>query len=72
MYFWFLLAFLLGVVVTLMCTRRKTSGALKVFIPDEAGEPPYLYVELDGPVDTIYRKKKVSFKVSVTDMNSQK
>lgn len=67
-----LLSILLGVVLTVTLIRSKSAGTLKVYIPDDADEPPYLYVELDRPVDSICKAKQVVFKVDTRNIRSQK
>lgn len=48
------------------------AGTLKVCIPDEFDESPYLYVDLDRPISYICKKKCVLFMVDVRNINSHK
>lgn len=63
---------LLGVILTLVIVRRSKSGVLRVCIPDDPEEPPYLFVDLDQSVDSICRKKQVIFTVSIKPIRTQK
>lgn len=47
-------------------------GTLKVCVPEEFDESPYLYVDLDRPVNYICKKKCVLFMVDVRNINSHK
>lgn len=69
MIIWVILAFLLGVIITLIVMSRLDAGVLKVYIPDD--EQPYLYVELNKPVSFICSKKRVSFTVDTKNIHSQ-
>lgn len=48
------------------------AGTLKVCIPDEFDESPYLYVDLDRSINYICKKKCVLFMVDVRNINSHK
>lgn len=64
------LAFLLGVLVTVVWVFRISSGTLKVYIPDQ-DDGPYLCVELNKTVGEVSKKKYVLFEVDVRNLNSQ-
>lgn len=69
---WYILAaFLLGVLVSLIGVLRLQIGVLKVYIPDQPDEPPYLYTELDKPVGALCKKKYALFTVDVQHIKSQ-
>ena len=69
---WYILAaFLLGVLLALIGVLRLRVGVLKVYIPDQPDEPPYLYTELDKPVGALCKKKYILFKVDVRHLESQ-
>ena len=72
MIFNFILVFLLGMVFALILLCRSSVGLLKVCIPDDPDENPYLYAELDSSVNSICKKKYVLFRVKVYDIYSQK
>lgn len=48
------------------------AGTLKVCVPEEFDESPYLYVDLDRSVNYICKKKCVLFMVDVRNINSHK
>lgn len=67
-----LLSIMLGVVLTLIVVRHRSAGTLKVYIPDDQDESPYLYVELDRSVESICKNKQVLFRVDMRNIRSQK
>lgn len=67
-----LLAVLLGVVLTLVFIRRRSAGTLKVYVPDDPDESPYLYVELDESIESISKRDMVLFTVDIKALNSQR
>ena len=56
------LSILVGVVLTLVVLKRKTSGDLRMYVDEEDG--PYLFVDLDAEPTIIMKKKYVIFKVN--------
>lgn len=62
---------LLGVAIAYGCFGKKTSGTLKVYVPDDLDESPYLYVELDERIAQICSKKIVTFKVNAKNIKTQ-
>lgn len=68
----FILVFVLGSLVTLATLAKIASGVLKVYIPDDPTEPPYLGIKLGRVSRTICSKKYVLFKVSVENIKTQK
>lgn len=48
------------------------AGTLRVYIPDQQDEQPYLYVDLDKTVSSVCKGKLVVFKVDVRNLNTQK
>lgn len=72
MFWYLLLAFLLGVIVTCVGVLTLKVGVLKVYIPDQIDEPPYLYTELDRSVGSICKRDYVLFKVDIKHLHSQK
>lgn len=80
MYWYMLIGFLFGVALSVLVmavrsdNRKKndktTEGTLALYVTDEDG--PYLNLELDKPVDTIFNRKHVSFRVDVRRIDSQK
>lgn len=71
MFWYLLLAFLVGVIITCVGVLTLKIGVLKVYIPDQIDEQPYLYTELDKSVGTICRRKYVLFKVNVRQLHSR-
>ena len=63
---------LLGVIFALVVVRRSRYGVLKVYIPDDREEQPYLYVELTKSISSIYNQKQVLFTVDVRNLKTQK
>ena len=65
-----LLGFVLGMIFFLICLAVKSVGTLRV---DQSGptEPPYLFLELDKPVENIIKEKYVLFRVSKKNFISQ-
>lgn len=67
----FVLAFMVGVIVTVVVIARIASGVLQVFVPDDPDQPAYLGVKLGRSNGSIHKKKYVLFKVEVKTINSQ-
>lgn len=63
---------LLGVLFTLVVIRRSRHGVLKVYIPDDRDEQPYLYVELTRSIESICGQRQVLFTVDVRNLKTQK
>ena len=57
-----ILGFTLGVVISLIAILSISVGVLRVDQSDPT-EPPYLFLELDKPVESVTRKKFVLFSV---------
>lgn len=55
---------LVGIVCTTVATRSKSVGSLRVDRSDP-DDGPYLFLELSKDIEEIYRKKYVTFKVSL-------
>jgi hypothetical protein len=55
---------LVGIVCTTVATRTKSVGSLRVDTSD-SDDGPYLFLELSKDIREIYRKKYVTFKVSL-------
>lgn len=68
----FVLVFLLGMFIGVVVVVGLAVGTLKVYVPDDLDEPPYLYVELDKPVSMIFKKKIVLFRVDRHNVETQK
>lgn len=66
-----IIGILLGGVIVFACTTKKASGTLKVYIPDDPDESPYLYVELDERISQICGKKVVTFRVDTKNIKTQ-
>ena len=66
----FLLGFMVGIVFFLICLVVRSVGMLRVDQSDPT-EPPYLFLELDKPVETVINKKYVLFKVIKKNFISQ-
>ena len=58
-----LLGFIGGMVFFLTCLAAKSIGTLRIDQSDPT-EPPYLFLELDKPVESIIKEKYVLFRVS--------
>lgn len=71
MFWYLLLGFLLGVIVTCIGVLKLKVGVLKVYIPDQTAEPPYLYTELEKPVGFICKRDCVLFKVDIKNLKTQ-
>lgn len=72
MVFYILLGILLGVIVTILITRRRSDGDLIVNIPDYEDEVPILTAEWNTPIQFIMGKKNVRMKVVVRQLNTRK
>lgn len=72
MVFYLMLGIVIGFVLAVIGIYNLKSGTLKIYIPDLEDESPYLYVDLDKPVDTIMAKKHVVFAVDTKNISSQK
>ena len=55
---------LIGFVCATITTRTKSVGSLRVDTSD-SDNSPYLFLELSKDIEEIYRKKYVTFKVSL-------
>ena len=55
---------LVGIVCTTLAIRTKSVGSLRVDTSDP-DDGPYLFLELSKDIGEIYRKKYVTFKVSL-------
>ena len=55
---------LVGIVCTTVITRSKSVGSLRVDMSDP-DDGPYLFLELSKDIEELYRKKYVTFKVSL-------
>lgn len=69
--------FLIGAIIGMLVTAiaivvRMEIGTLKIYIPDQQDESPYLYVELNKPVSYICKRKCVLFVVDVSNIKTQK
>jgi len=62
---------LVGIVCTTVATRSKSVGSLRVDRSDP-DDGPYLFLELSKDIEEIYRKKYVTFKVSIKNFISHK
>ena len=58
-----LLGFIGGMVFFLICLATKSIGTLRIDQSDPT-EPPYLFLELDKPVESIIKEKYVLFRVN--------
>ena len=66
-----LLGFVGGMAFFLMYLAARSIGTLRVDQSDPA-EPPYLFLELDKPVENVVKEKYVLFRVSKKNfINSQ-
>lgn len=66
----FLLGFMVGIVSFLVYLIVKSVGTLRVDQSDPT-EQPYLFLELDKPVETVTNKKYVLFRVIKKNFISQ-
>ena len=57
---------LVGIVCTTVAIRTKSVGSLRVDTSD-SDDGPYLFLELSKDIGEIYRKKYVTFKVSLNN-----
>ena len=65
-----LLGFVVGIVSFLIYLIVRSVGTLRVHQSDPT-EQPYLFLELDKPVETVINKKYVIFRVSQKNFISQ-
>ena len=65
-----LLGFVGGMTVFLICLAATSIGTLRVDQSDPT-EQPYLFLELDKPVETVTNKKYVLFRVIKKNFISQ-
>ena len=66
----FLLGFMVGIVSFLVYLIVRSVGTLRVAQSDPT-EQPYLFLELDKPVETVTNKKYVLFRVIKKNFISQ-
>ena len=65
-----LLGFVFGMVFFLICLAARLIGTLRIDQSDPT-EPPYLFLDLDKPVESIIKEKYVLFRVSKKNFISQ-
>ena len=65
-----LLGFVFGIVFFLICLVVRSVGTLRVDQSDPT-EQPYLFLELDKPVENVVKEKYVLFKVIKKNFISQ-
>ena len=65
-----LLGFVSGMAVFLICLTARSIGTLRVDQSDPT-EQPYLFLELDKPVESVINKKYVLFRVNKKNFISQ-
>ena len=65
-----LLGFIGGMVFFLICLAARSIGTLRIDQSDPT-EPPYLFLDLDKPVESIAKEKYVLFRVSKKNFISQ-
>ena len=65
-----LLGFVGGMVFFLICLAARSIGILRVDQSDPT-EPPYLFLELDKPVESVINEKYVLFRVIKKNFISQ-
>lgn len=65
-----LLGFVGGMVFFLVCLSARSIGTLRVDQSDPT-EQPYLFLELDKPVESVINEKYVIFRVSKKNFISQ-
>ena len=65
-----LLGFVGGMVFFLICLAARSIGTLRIDQSDPT-EPPYLFLDLDKPVESIVKEKYVLFRVVKKNFISQ-
>lgn len=65
-----LLGFVGGMVFFLICLAARSIGTLRIDQSDPT-EPPYLFLDLDKPVESIVKEKYVLFRVIKKNFISQ-
>ena len=65
-----LLGFVGGMVFFFICLAARSIGTLRIDQSDPT-EPPYLFLDLDKPVESIVKEKYVLFRVSKKNFISQ-
>lgn len=63
----FVIGVVIGIVVAVIFSRR-TYGTLRIYVPDDKQEQPYLYVELADEPEAICKRRYVRFKVNMRDI----
>lgn len=58
-----LIGIVIGVIITLICISHTSAGDLRIDQSDPT-ESPYLFLELDKPIEFIMNKKYVLFKTN--------
>ena len=65
-----LLGFVGGMAFFLICLAARSIGTLRIDQSDPT-EPPYLFLDLDKPVESIIKEKYVLFRVNKKNFISQ-
>lgn len=60
---WFVIGVLVGCVLTVILSRRKSVGSLRIDTSDPE-DNPYLFLELSKDVGEVYRKKYITLRVN--------
>lgn len=71
MLFGLLIGFAFGFIVALIGVLKLKIGKLKVYIPDELDESPYLYTELTKTIYDIMGRKYALFQVETQHLHTQ-
>lgn len=74
MFWYMLIAFLLGAIGMFIVSRPAKDGTLVIYVPDHEDESPYPVAEFNKPLQMICKKKHIYFDVDVREikLNSQK
>ena len=67
-----LVGLLIGMVSTIIWSRRRTYGTVIVYFPDDPLESPYLGFKVDKSTIDIATKNRVQFNVEIDHLDSQK
>lgn len=68
-WYWLIVAFLLGVVATLLVTGIRNDGKLKIYIPDYEDEAPYPVAEFKYQMETMIKKRRITLQVEAVNLN---
>ncbi len=64
-YLLFIVGLMSGIIISYFIIRPKVMGNLRIYESDDPSEKPYMFVELNKPLEDVCQYKNVCFKISL-------